>query len=106
MMQPLGFKDPTQPNSVCMLNKAIYGLKQTPRVWYFELQRAIMDLGFSNSKPNTSLFIYNRNSVLCYLLVYIDDLVVIKNNFAFMSNIVTKLGAKFSLKDMGSCIFS
>jgi len=30
MVQPPGFKDDTNPQHVCRLNKAIYGLKQAP----------------------------------------------------------------------------
>ncbi|XP_062093757.1 uncharacterized protein LOC133799774 [Humulus lupulus] len=30
MYQPLGFKDPDHPNSVCLLRKSLYGLKQAP----------------------------------------------------------------------------
>ena len=34
MLQPPGFQDPTRLNYVCKLKKAIYGLKQSPRVWF------------------------------------------------------------------------
>jgi len=37
MEQPLGFVDPTHPDFVCKLRKAIYGLKQAPRAWYTQL---------------------------------------------------------------------
>lgn len=32
MLQPEGFKDKNKPNYVCKLRKALYDLRQTPRV--------------------------------------------------------------------------
>ena len=80
MVQPPGFRDLSKPNHVYRLNKAIYGLKQTPRAWYIALKIAILQMGFHNSKADSSLFIYNNDSNLCYLLVYVDDLVITRNN--------------------------
>ena len=34
MHQPLGYRDPSHPNHVCLLKKSLYGLKQAPRAWY------------------------------------------------------------------------
>lgn len=105
MNQPPGFKDASKLDYVCRLNKTIYGLKQTPRAWYSALNMSIMALGFHNSQANSSLFIYNANSVLCYLLVYADDLVISSNDKSFVTHIIAKLGASFSIKDMGPLRF-
>ena len=105
MTQPPGFKDINKPNHVCRLRKAIYRLKQSPRAWYSALKLAIMGLGFQNSKADSSLFIYCQNSVICYLLVYVDDLVLTGNNLCFVLEIVAQLGNQFSLKDMGQLNF-
>ena len=64
-----------------------------------------MGHGFQNSKADSSLLIYCQNSVICYLLVYVDDLVIIGNNLCFVSEIVAQLGNRFSLKDMGQLNF-
>ena len=95
----------SKPNHVCRLKKAIYGLKQTPRAWYTALKNAILQLGFSNSKADSSLFIYNQRSTLCYFLVYVDDLVITGNNSLFVASIIKQLGDMFSLKDMGPLHF-
>uniref|UniRef100_A0A2N9I0C7 Reverse transcriptase Ty1/copia-type domain-containing protein n=1 Tax=Fagus sylvatica TaxID=28930 RepID=A0A2N9I0C7_FAGSY len=105
MEQPPGFKDLSKPNHVCRLKKAIYGLKQAPRAWYTALKNAILQLGFSNSKADSSLFIYSQGSTLCYFLVYVDDLVITGNNSLFVTSIIKRLGDMFSLKDMGSLHF-
>lgn len=66
--------------AVCKLCKVIYGLKQAPRTWYNELQTFFLQYGFKNSLPDASLFIYNNNGILLYMLVYVDDIIITGNN--------------------------
>ncbi|WKA00533.1 hypothetical protein VitviT2T_018877 [Vitis vinifera] len=100
-MQPSGFKDPSKPNHVCRLKKATYGLKQVPWAWYTTLENVLLKLGFDNSRADLSLFIYRKHSIICYFLVYVDDLVIIGNNTNFVASIIKQLGDHFFLKDMG-----
>lgn len=103
MMQPLGFKDLSRPNYVCRLRKAIYGLEQVLRAWYSALQNALIQLGFYNSKADSSPFVYHHDSIICYYsLVYVDDLVITGNYNQFLAHVVNKLGDQYSLKDIGS----
>ena len=46
MEQPLGFVDPLYPTHVCKLDKSLYDLKQSPRVWYTKLSTSLLHLGF------------------------------------------------------------
>jgi hypothetical protein len=105
MVQPPGFKDDTNLQHVCRLNKAIYGLKQAPRAWYSTLRGAILEFGFVNSRADSSLFIYKTKSVTCYFLVYVDDLVITGNDPIFVSSIINQLSHRFSVKDMGQLHF-
>ena len=59
-----------------------------------------MELGFFNSNFDSSLFIYNRDDILFYVLVYVDDLILTGNNNQFLQNVVKSLGDKFSLKEL------
>lgn len=102
MKQPPSFKDMSKSEHVCKLRKAICGLKQAPRAWYSALKAAITQIGFQNSHVDSSLFVYSHVSITCYLLVYVDDLVIMGNDKKFVSSVIYKLGAHFSLKDMGS----
>ena len=64
-----------------------------------------MDLGFQNSRADSSLFIYRHDSITCYFLVYVDDLVITGSCKKFVVSVIDKLGHQFSLKDMGSLHF-
>lgn len=91
MAQPPGFIDKDNPTAVCKLRKAIYGLKQAPRAWYNELRNFLLQLGFSNSLADSSLFIYNKQGVLIYMLVYVDDLIITGNNSSHTNKFIASL---------------
>lgn len=101
MQQPPGFVDATFPSYVCKLNKAIYGLKQAPRAWFNELQSCLVNYGISYSRADSSLFILTKGPTLLYLLVYVDDLILTGNDNVVVSQFVTSLSQRFSMKDLG-----
>jgi len=86
---------------VCKLHKALYGLKQTPRAWYNALKYFLIS-GFLNSRSDTSILVYNRDGVVAYFLVYVDDLQLTDNNDSFLNTFKIALALKLSLKDLGS----
>lgn len=71
-----GFEDVNTPHYVCKLDKAIYGVKQAPRVWYSQLSSKMIDLGFSPSKSDMSLFMYKKGGIVIFMLIYVDDIIV------------------------------
>jgi histone deacetylase 1/2 len=102
MVQPPGFIDSTLPSHICRLKKSLYGLKQAPRAWYQELRTSLLQLGFQQSKSNSSLFIYTCDGVTIFLLVYVDDLLITGSDSTSMSKIIKHLSTRFSLKDLSS----
>jgi histone deacetylase 1/2 len=58
-------------------------------------------LGFSPSTADTSLFVLQRQNVTLYLLVYVDDIIVISSNAAAIPWLITALCSEFSVKDLG-----
>jgi hypothetical protein len=51
MQQPPGFQDASRPNNVCKLHKSIYGLKQSPRVWYSRLRVCLVVGQLGQGRP-------------------------------------------------------
>lgn len=102
MSQPPSFADPKKPKYVCKLQKVIYDLKQTPRAWYKALSYFLISYGFSNSKADTSLFIYVNDSLIAYMYVFVDDTILTGNNEKFIMQFISALSKEFPLKDLGS----
>nr|GEX40983.1 retrovirus-related Pol polyprotein from transposon TNT 1-94 [Tanacetum cinerariifolium] len=63
--QPDGFVDPDNPNHVYKLKKALYWLKQAPRVWYDMLSSFLLSQDFSKGLVDPTLLIRrNGNDLL------------------------------------------
>nr|XP_028955049.1 uncharacterized protein LOC114823790 [Malus domestica] len=101
MAQPPGFVDPSRPNYVCKLRKAIYGLKQAPRAWFQRLNTFLMQVGFVQSRADSSMFTYHHGSTILVFLLYVDDIVLTGNSSPFIQSFIQTLSTEFELKDLG-----
>jgi hypothetical protein len=61
MRQPEGFVVKGKQELVCKIKRSIYGLKQSPRMWYHNFYTYILSLGFVRSKVDH--YIYLRKKV-------------------------------------------
>ncbi|PNX97517.1 retrovirus-related Pol polyprotein from transposon TNT 1-94, partial [Trifolium pratense] len=100
MVQPPGFED-TDTSLVCKLNKALYGLKQALRQWFDRLTSTLLQFGFKASKCDPSLFTYLKDRQVVYLLVYVDDIIIIGSSTKLVHSLIQKLDSVFSLKQLG-----
>jgi hypothetical protein len=78
----------------------LYGLKQAPRAWYARLSTKLISLGFHASKADTSLFYFNKGSVTVFVLVYVDDIIVVSSKSEATSGLLHELKKEFALKDL------
>jgi hypothetical protein len=101
MEQPPGFVHTQCPDHVCLLHKSIYGLKQAPRAWFAKLSTCLISIGFICSKADSSLFIYRHGTILTFLLVYVDDVIITGNTPTFITSLIKRLNDEFALKDLG-----
>lgn len=102
MRQPAGFVDPQRPTHVCKLHKALYWLKQALRAWFDRLKLALtQQWGFSNFKSVTSLFFKRVDAQILFLLLYVDDIIVISSSVSLITQVISDLQSTFTLKDFG-----
>lgn len=89
------------PVLVCKLLKSLYGLKQSPRLWFAKLSTFLLSIGYSQSKSDYSLFFIYKNETLTFILVYVDDLLICGNSVSSISSLKTLLSQNFHMKDLG-----
>nr|GEW53444.1 ribonuclease H-like domain-containing protein [Tanacetum cinerariifolium] len=102
MHQPLGFRESTHPDYVCLLQRSLYGLKQASRTWFYRFASYITRVGFHHSRCDNSLFIFHQGKDTTYLLLYVDDIVLTASFSDLLHQIISSLHQEFDMTDLGS----
>jgi hypothetical protein len=100
MQQPEGFKQGGK-KYVCRLNKSLYGLKQSSRLWGETLGAVLLELGFKKTYSDASLYIYDRDNIKVIMPVFVDDITLASKSQEALDNFVAELGKHFKLRDLG-----
>jgi Reverse transcriptase (RNA-dependent DNA polymerase)/gag-polypeptide of LTR copia-type/GAG-pre-integrase domain/Integrase core domain len=89
--------------SVCKLRKSIYGLKQAPRAWNSRLTNDLKSIGYIPFQHAESIFWRERNGIKVYLLVYVDDFLVITSASSLpdLDSIKNEILGFYQIKDLG-----
>lgn len=98
MKQPPGFEN---GESVCKLNKSLYGLKQAAKEWNDKLNKTLLSIGFSRSNEDPCLYAYREGENVCYLIVHVDDFMFAATTNQLIDLLARKIGNSFELKDCG-----
>ncbi|KAJ9529140.1 hypothetical protein QJQ45_007820 [Haematococcus lacustris] len=102
VQQPEGFEEGST-NTVCRLQKALYGLRQAPRAWHARLCEELLSMGFKASEADPALFTLQLSTGMVYLLVYVDDCLLCtqQGDTAGLAYVKKQLSSAFKLKDLG-----
>ncbi|KAH9728536.1 hypothetical protein KPL70_009073 [Citrus sinensis] len=102
MSQPEGFVNAQHPDWVCLLQKSLYGLKQSPRQWYLKFDSYMQELNFQ--KFNYDCCVYLRKTYgeeVIYLVLYVDDMLLASKSMKLIDLLKQQLRDKFDMKDLG-----
>ena len=95
--QPTGFE--TQPSMVCLLKKALYGLRKAPLWWFETVCDALKKYDFEPLDAECCIFKNETLKVL--LIIYVDDLCIASADEAMINHVKDLLAELFALKCMG-----
>nr|GEV09884.1 ribonuclease H-like domain-containing protein [Tanacetum cinerariifolium] len=102
MYQSPSFVDSRFPHHVCRLQRSLYGLKQAPRAWFQRFVGYAFRVGFTSSRCDSSLFIYQHGTEVAYLFIYVDDIVLTTLSTALLQRIISSLHKEFDMTDLGA----
>jgi hypothetical protein len=90
---------------VCKLKRSLYGLKQSPRMWYQKFDTYILSMGFVRSKANHYIYSKEEGGRFIYVALYVDDMLLIGNNMDTIKEVKKQLSSKFDMKDIDATNF-
>jgi hypothetical protein len=96
-----GFANNQTLGKICKLKKSLYGLKQSPHVWFDRFRRAVCDMGYSQCNGDHTVFYRHKGSCITILAVYVDDIVITGDDVKEIKSLKEKLGRAFLLKYLG-----
>ncbi|CAH2096163.1 unnamed protein product [Euphydryas editha] len=68
-------------NSVCLLRKSLYGLRQSGLQWYKRLVSMLNDIGFKALPQDPCVFIVQKGERMMLIGIYVDDMILATHSY-------------------------
>lgn len=102
MDTPSGF-DEKFGSKICRLKKSLYGLKQSPRVWFEKFTQSVKRQGYTQGQSHHTMFTkQSKDGKMAVLIVYVDDIILTGDDMVEMDRLKRNLSSEFEIKDLGS----
>ncbi|KAI3681162.1 hypothetical protein L6452_35946 [Arctium lappa] len=103
--QPPGFENPSYPDRVYKLKKALYGLHQAPRAWYDTLSTYLLENGFERGIIDKTLFIKRSKKNTLLVQIYVDDIIFGSTKDQMCRDFEELMHKSFKMSSMGELTF-
>jgi hypothetical protein len=90
-----------KPGYCWRLRQSLYGLKQAGCTWNKTLDLKLRELGFNRLNAESCLHTYRGKEGLCFLVVYVDDLLLATASRTQMDKIKSMLTSTYKMHDLG-----
>ena len=104
MKEPEGYEEGGS-SMVCHLHKSLYGLRQAPRAWHARLKTELESMGFTASEADPGLYTANFKDGKVFILVYVDDILVVGKTMDSINHVKSKLEGVFDVRDLGEASY-
>ena len=96
-----GYTTSSEAKIVWKLERALYGLKQSPRAWFGRFSSAMRKYGYLQSNSDHTLFLKHRQGKVTALIVYVDDMIIMGDDAKEISRLQEQLSTEFEMKNLG-----
>jgi hypothetical protein len=83
------------------LNRSLYGLKQSPRMWNKKIDGFLLSIGFLRTFSDSSVYCRRQSSSLALIALYVDDLIILTDTLKTMNELKAALSRRFEMTDCG-----
>ena len=91
----------TRQGKVCKIQRALYGLKISPKRWYEKFAEVMLNFGLKSHDSEPCLFTWRNNGKYLLLLLYVDNMLITSNDINKLDEIKLKLKLEFEMSDIG-----
>jgi len=98
---PPGYTATSGDEVVCKLQRALYGLKQSPRAWFGRFSLAMKKYGYQQSHSDHTLFLKRQRGKVTALIIYVDDMIITGDDSKEISSLQEQLATEFEMKNLG-----
>ncbi|KAJ5963983.1 uncharacterized protein N7479_003859 [Penicillium vulpinum] len=105
VIQPPGFEY-SEPEIgpkgwVCQLNQALYGLRDSAKLWNEDLNIKLNNIGFVPLDDDPCVYIKGSGETAWYLIVHVDDFIAAAPTKEEVDQIFKEVQSEFDIKDIG-----
>ena len=100
MEQPPGYVAQGESSEVCLLKKAIYGLKQSPRAWFHKFSQLLFSYGFVSNVSDPTVMRKRTLHGCVILVVYVDDIIITGSDDVEVTATKAYLAQHFVTRDL------
>jgi hypothetical protein len=98
MTHPEGFVDPKYARKICKHQKSIYRLKKASRSWNLHFDEVVKWFGFIKNVEEPYIYKKVSESAVLLLVLYVDDILLIRNDIPMMEVVKYSLRKSFLMK--------
>jgi len=93
--------EPGAPCDCFRLKRALYGLKQSPRMWNKNINEYLLSLGFVALPNEPCLYFRRQDDKIAIIALYVDDMVIAGSDMPTIQDIKNKMSARYQMTDLG-----
>ena len=90
---------------MCRLKKALFGLKQAPRAWYYRMDKYFKKKGFNKGGVDNNLYIKAGENELLIVVLYVDYIMFSSNKDELVKGFSEEMKSEFEMSMIGELTF-